>query len=141
MKLLPMMEDIFSVYWNKSMSHLFPKDTKNKPIVYFIGYCHLLGALVLQFGIWFLPAKYLWTYILFCFVNIFSYYFIFNKKCFMTLLTNYYSNGHGTALNVRMKTAFIFLGFNILLCIIGIINPSYTPKRILKIFINYILGD
>ena len=131
MKLLHF-EDVIKVYVMDALQQLFPKYTKNKIIVYIIGFFHLLGTFILQYGVWILPQKYLYLYLIFALTNMCSYYFIFKKQCFMTLLTNYYANTKGTALKIRMTTAIIGLSFNIIICIIGIIFPSYAPSNFIK---------
>ena len=103
-------------------------------IVYLIGFFHLIGAWMLQLGPWLLPQKYLWIYLIYGVINIISYKFIFNNKCFMTLLSNYYSNKRGTPLNIRMYTAICGLLFNIILSLLGIYRKVLAPRNLLRNF-------
>ncbi len=130
---LPPFEDIVKIYLNNTNNNLFPKKCKNKSLVYIIGFFHLIGALVLSYGV-LLPPRLLPLYLIYCLVNIILYY-IFKQRCFMTLLTNYYSGGKGDALQIRMDTHFRHMGLNIVLAIIGIINPDWSFFYLLgKIF-------
>jgi hypothetical protein len=132
---MPPLEDLMVMYFKHSMSRMFPTKCSNKSIVYFIGFFHLLGAIVLQYAPWFLPPKLLWTYFVFALVNIFSY-IIFNEECFMTLLTNYYGNVKGCPLHVRMSTALIGVSLNLVLCIIGMVYPPFAPINLVKTAFN-----
>jgi len=49
----------------------------------------------------------------------------------MTLLSNYYGDVKGNALQIRMNTHFRHIGLNIILVIIGILNPSLSIYSIL----------
>jgi hypothetical protein len=136
MKKIIYFEDMIQIYITSMMEQLFPIHSKNKSFVYIIGFFHLLAALILQYGIWFIPQKYLIFYLLYSLTCIISYYFIFKKQCFLTLLTNYYANIKGNPLKIRMSTAIIGVGINILICIIGIIFPKYAPNTLLKKILN-----
>ncbi len=130
-KKLPPFEDIVNLYLNYTLNKLFPKRCNNKWFVYILGFFHLLGTIVLSYGI-LLPNNILPLYVIYCLVNIFLYYFVFDTRCFMTLLTNYYGNVKGTALQIRMNTAFYGLGLNLLLAIIGIVAPNYSVYSLLS---------
>jgi hypothetical protein len=132
---MPPLEDIMVKYFRHSMSRLFPPKCKNKSLVYFIGFFHLLGAIVLQYAPWFLPPDLLWTYFVYALANILSY-IVFNQECFMTLLTNYFGKVEGCPLHVRMSTALLGVSLNLLLCIIGMIYPPLAPINIIKKAIN-----
>ena len=49
----------------------------------------------------------------------------------MTLLTNYYGNVKGTALHIKINTAYFGVGLNMVSTIIGIIVPEYSLFSIL----------
>ena len=128
---IPPMEDIMFMYFKNTMSRLFPPNCKNKGIVYFIGFFHLLGAIILQYAPWFLPPELLWTYFVYAIANIVSY-IVFNQECFMTLLTNYYGEVNGCPLHVRMSTALVGVSINLILCIIGMMYPPLAPNNLVK---------
>ena len=122
---LPPFEDIVDRYIKHTMSKLFPKHCDNKWFVYTVGFFHLLGTMILSYGV-LLPNNIMPLYLVYCCINALLYYLVFNKRCFMTLLTNYYGNVKGTALHIKMDTAYFGLGVNMVLAIIAIISPKYS---------------
>ena len=127
---LPPFEEVVNTYVKYTMNKLFPKRCDNKLFVYTVGLFHLIGTIVLSFGI-LLPNYILPLYLIYCSINIFLYNFVFRKKCFMTLLTNYYGNVKGTALHIKINTAYFGVGLNMVSTIIGIIVPEYSLFSIL----------
>lgn len=127
---LPPFDDIISIYFHDSIAKLFPKKCENKTGLYFIGLFHLLGAMVLTYGL-LLPNSILPLYLIYCFINVFLYNFVFKKQCFMTLLTNYYGNVSGSSLYISMPNFYFGLTLNMVLAIIGIIFPNLSIYRLI----------
>ena len=127
---LPPFEDIVIVYFIHTMNNLFPKKCNNKWFIYLIGLLHLIGAGVLSYGI-LLPNNILPLYLIYFLINILLYYFVFRKKCFMTLLANYYGNIKSKTVHIRINTAYFNILFNILVVILALINPTLSPYNIL----------
>ena len=134
---LPYFDDIIKFYFHFNMRKLFPKKCKNKHIVYFIGLFHLLGAIILQYGPYFLDPALLIFYIFFSLVNLLGYY-IFNNKCFMTLLSTYYGNlkNNNNPHRLRWSTVKKVLLFNLIVSIIGFIIPKLAPINWFKLIIK-----
>ena len=120
--------------WNHSMNGLFPKNVKNKNIVYFINTIHIIGVLFIQYGI-FLPPKYLKYHILYLII-IFSSYIVLKNQCFMTLLSNYFSDSYITFLCIKMNDAKLILILSLFASIIFSIEPSISPFNLLKKLFN-----
>ena len=112
--------------WIHSMNGLFPKNVKNKKIVYFINTIHIIGVLFIQYGI-FLPPKYLKYHILYLII-IFSSYIVLKNQCFMTLLSNHFSEEIKEAfLCIKMNQAKLILLLSLIASIIFSIEPSISP--------------
>ena len=126
---IPWMEDVGIYYIRSIWAKLFPKNSRNKPLVYTVGILHLLGALMLQCGVWFLPGKYFYLYFIYVLIHILSW-IIFRNNCFMTLLTNYFGKNRGTSLHIRSRTAFYSVAINMVICVIGMVNHNYAPVNI-----------
>ena len=86
---IPYLEDIYKLHFKNTINVLFPSKARNKLLVFLISIFHIIGALVLQWGI-FLKPNYLFYYFIYLLLIIFSYY-IFKNHCFMTLISNKYS--------------------------------------------------
>ena len=102
------------------MNELFPKNINNKFIYYFINFFHIIGVCAVQFGV-FLPFNYLIYHILYIIVIMLSY-LMFNRQCYMTLLSNWVG-GRGTdshMLHIRWKTARKVLSLVLIILIIRI---------------------
>lgn len=117
-----------------SYTNLFPEDIPNKGIVYTINILHILGVIIIQLGI-FLPPVLLRYYVLYIFFLYISYILLKNK-CFMTLLSNYYSGKDYDALCVRMRDAKTFLLFLLLLALFFVSFPNFAPYNLIKKYIN-----
>ena len=127
---LPPFEDIVAIYFTHTMNNLFPKKCDNKWIVYLIGIFHLIGAIVLSYGI-LLPNNILPLYLIYGSINIILYYFVFRQRCFMTLLSNYYGNIKSKMVHIRINTAYVNIFFNMIVVIIAMIFPNLSPYNIL----------
>lgn len=113
-------------------STLFPKDEtiKNKYTVYIVNILHILGVIVIQFGL-FLPPfliKYYILYLVFLFIT----YTLLNNRCFMTVLSNYSGEKNYNPLCIKMKEAQYFLGIFLGVAVIFYVNPEYSLFVILK---------
>ena len=117
-----------------SYTNLFPEDIPNKGIVYTINILHILGVIIIQLGI-FLPPVLLRYYVLYIFFLYISYILLKNK-CFMTLLSNYYSGKDYDALCVRMRDAKTVLLFLLLLALFFVSFPNFAPYNLIKKYIN-----
>ena len=129
---LPYFEDIARYYLHFSMRQLFPKKSKNIILVYIIGFFHLLGAVILQYGPFFLLPSFLPYYIFYVIVNLIGYY-IFDDKCFMTLLSNYYGKLGDQPHRVRWSTFKKVLIFNLIISIFGYLFPIIAPINWFKL--------
>ena len=121
---LPYFEDILLIYYDYTKETLYPSHTKNKLLVYILSSLHIIGALQIAYGI-FLPPSFLVLNTVYLLIILISYYF-FNGHCFMTLLTNKYSGLTRTPLYIKLNTAKIVLIINLIISIIGVINPKYS---------------
>ena len=127
---LPYLEDILYIYYTYTKDTLYPKIKKNKYIVYLLSTLHLLGVLQIMFGV-FLPRPLLIYNLLYLILILISY-FVFDGHCFITLLTNKLSGITRTPLYIKFSTAKITLIMNIIISIIGIINPKYSLYHIIR---------
>ena len=116
-----------------SYTNLFPVDIPNKKIFYKINIIHILGVIVIQLGL-FLPYYLLKYYILYLFFLYISYILLKNK-CFMTLLSNYYSGKDYNALCIEMRDAKTIILCLLLLSLFLISFPKYLPYNIIKKYI------
>ena len=91
-----------------SLNTLFPKDVKNKKTVYTINIIHIIGVLYIQLGILF-PVWTLKYYILYCTFLLITY-ILFKNHCFVSILSNYYSEVNYNLLCIKMDEAKTFLG-------------------------------
>ena len=84
-------------------SSLFPNDVSNKYLVYFINIIHIIGVIIIQFGILLPPIllKYYIIYIVFLFIS----YILLNNRCFMTVLSNYFGDKNYNSLCIKMNEA------------------------------------
>ena len=56
-------ENIIEKYISSTFKELFPKETKNKVLVYLLGLIHIIGTLYIHIGIY-TPPKYMHLYVL-----------------------------------------------------------------------------
>ena len=113
-----------------SMNTLFPKNVKNKEIVYTINIIHIIGVLYIQLGI-LLPVWTLKYYVLYCTFLMITYVLLKNY-CFMSIMSNYYSETNYNLLCIKMDKAKTFLAIYLLLAILFISYPQYAPFNIIK---------
>jgi hypothetical protein len=105
-------------------SSLFPNDVSNKNLVYFINIIHVLGVIVIQFGILLPPIllKYYIIYIVFLFVS----YILLNNRCFMTVLSNYFGDKNYNSLCIKMNEAKYILAIYLVVSVFFFIYPKYS---------------
>lgn len=113
-----------------SFNTLFPKNVENKNIVYTINIIHIIGVLYIQLGI-LLPVWTLKYYILYCAFLLITY-ILFKNHCFVSILSNYYSNVNYNLLCIKMDEAKTFLIIYLFLATTFIFYPKYAPYNILK---------
>ena len=100
---------------------LFPNDVSNKYLVYFINIIHIIGVLIIQFGILLPPnlLKYYITYLVFLFIS----YILLNNRCFMTVLSNYFGNKNYNSLCIKMNEARYILAIYLIVAVFFFIYP------------------
>ena len=113
-----------------SLKTLFPKDVKNKKTVYFINIIHIIGVLYIQLGILF-PVWTLKYYILYCTFLLITY-ILFKNHCFVSILSNYYSEVNYNLLCIKMDEAKTFLGIYLFMAVVFFMYPRYAPYNIIK---------
>jgi hypothetical protein len=108
---------------------LFPNDVDNKYNVYFINILHILGVLIIQFGL-FLPQHLLKFYILYI-VFLFVTYLLLNDRCFMTVWANYVGNKNYNSLCIKMNEAKLILFIYLVVAVFFYTNPKYSLYKII----------
>jgi hypothetical protein len=113
---------------------LFPNNIKNKGIVYFINIIHIIGVIFIQLGLFMKPV-YIKIYIIYL-VFLFVTYILLNNKCFMTIVSNYFSEANYNMLCIKMQQAKTVLGIYLILAIVFYMNPQIAPYTIIKSLIS-----
>ena len=105
-------------------SSLFPNDVSNKYLVYFINIIHIIGVIIIQFGILLPPAllKYYIIYIVFLFIS----YILLNNRCFMTVLSNYFGDKNYNSLCIKMNEAKYILAIYLVVAVFFFVYPNYS---------------
>ena len=105
-------------------SSLFPNDVSNKYLVYFINIIHIIGVIVIQFGILLPPIllKYYIIYIVFLFIS----YILLNNRCFMTVLSNYFGDKNYNSLCIKMNEAKYILAIYLIVAVFFFVYPNYS---------------
>ena len=134
MKELPYLEDVYKLHFMNIKNTLFANKSNNKIRVYTLSIIHVIGALALQWGI-FLKPNYLGYYFIYLSLILISYY-IFNNRCFMTLISNKYSGLAGSSLYIKKNTAKNIIIINSIISLIGFIIPNLAPYSIMKTIFN-----
>ena len=116
------------VTWN----NLFPKNVQNKVGVYFINIIHILGVLFIQFGL-LLPYPVIKYYMLFL-IFVYMTYFLFQNKCFMTIISNYLAEKNVNMLCIKLKDAKVILLIYLFVATLIYFNPEYAPYNLIKSF-------
>jgi hypothetical protein len=114
---------------------LFPKNVSNKKLVYLINFIHIIGVIIIQFGI-FLPPKLL-RYYIFYLLFLFFTYFVFKNKCFMTELSNYIGNSYYDSLCIKMTQAKFLLLLYLFSACIFYIKPTIAPYTIINHYAKF----
>lgn len=124
---LPWMEDVLAIYYKKTLANTFPNTDFT---TVFIAILHIIGVIVLYFGI-LLPPKYIWLHTIFLGLLLGSY-FIFDNNCFMTLFANMNTTQEMTPLYIRMGTAIKTMTTIFLVSLMSNFYPEWSPFNILK---------
>ncbi len=105
-------------------SSLFPNDVSNKYLVYFINIIHIIGVIIIQFGILLPPTllKYYIIYIVFLFIS----YILLNNRCFMTVLSNYFGDKNYNSLCIKMNEAKYILAIYLIVAVFFFVYPNYS---------------
>ena len=114
-------------------SSLFPNDVSNKYLVYFINIIHIIGVIIIQFGILLPPAllKYYIIYIVFLFIS----YILLNNRCFMTVLSNYFGDKNYNSLCIKMNEAKYILAIYLVVAVFFFVYPNYSIYALQRMFI------
>ena len=109
---------------------LFPDDVDNKLLVYFINIIHIIGVIIIQFGLLLPPylLKYYIIYLVFLFIS----YIMLNNRCFMTVLSNYVGNKNYNSLCIKMSEAKVILFLYLILATYFYLQPQYSMYNILN---------
>ena len=114
----------------QTLSSLFPNDVKTRPVVIGINILHIIGVLVIQFGI-LLHPKYIKYYIIYLVLLLVSY-IILNNRCFMTEISNYIGGKNYNSLCIKLKDAKKILIVYLVIAIIFEVYPQYSFYTILS---------
>ena len=109
---------------------LFPNDVKNRGLVIAINIMHILGVLVIQFGI-LLPPRFMKYYILYLIFLLITY-ILLNNKCFMTELSNYIGGKNYNTLCIKLKDAKKIVIVYLVIGIMFEVFPQYSLYTILS---------
>ena len=115
-------------------SSLFPSDIKNWKLVYFINIIHIIGVLYIQFGL-LSPPKYMKYYIVYLSFLLITY-ILLNNKCFMTIVSNYFSERNYNMLCIKLENAKLFIFGYLLLALLFYFRPQVSPFSILTKFFS-----
>ena len=115
-------------------SSLFPSDIKNWKLVYFINIIHIIGVLYIQFGL-LSPSKYMKYYIVYLSFFLITY-ILLNNKCFMTIVSNYFSERNYNMLCIKLENAKLFIFGYLLLALLFYFSPQVSPFSILTKFFS-----
>lgn len=109
---------------------LFPSDVNNKFGVYFINIIHIIGVIIIQFGILLPPIllKYYIIYVVFLFIS----YILLNNRCFMTILSNYVGSKNYNSLCIKMNEAKYILSIYLIVAVFFYLYPKYSIFVTLK---------
>ena len=115
---------------------LFPSDVDNMFFVYLINMIHVIGVIIIQFGL--ILPQYLLKYYILYLVFLFISYILLNNRCFMTILSNYVGNKNYNSLCIKMGEAKRILFLYLILAIYFYFYPQYSIYTILKNIISSI---
>ena len=119
-----------------TFNSLFPEEIENKGLVYMLNILHIIGVVFIQFGI-LLPHKYLIFYIIFLMMLFVSYY-LFNNRCFMTIVSNKLSKKEFNSLCISMSEAKLVLLLYLIAAIVGYLNKNYSLYNIIYKYKRYL---
>ena len=107
-----------------TFTSLFPNDVKNRPLVILVNMIHMLGVLVIQFGI-FLPPNAIKYYIIYLVALLVSY-ILLNNRCFMTEISNYIGGKNYNTLCIKLTDAKKILVVYLIIAIGFELFPKYS---------------
>ena len=113
-----------------TLDTVFPGDVKHRWLVIAINIIHILGVLVIQFGI-LLPPRFMKYYILYLILLLVTY-ILLNNRCFMTELSNYIGGKNYNTLCIKLKDAKKILIGYLVIGIIFEVFPEYSLYTILS---------
>lgn len=113
-----------------TFNSLFPRDIKNWKLVYFINIIHIIGVIYIQFGL-FSPPNWMKIYIAYLGFLLITY-ILLNNKCFMTIVSNYFSEKNYNMLCIKLENAKLFIFGYLTLAIVFFFYPKYAPFTIIS---------
>ena len=116
--------------YHHTINSLFPKDVENRGLVITINIIHVIGVLIIQFGI--LLPPFLMKYYIIYLVLILVTYIILNNRCFMTEISNYIGGKNYNSLCIKLSDAKKILIVYLAIAILFEIYPKYSIYSILK---------
>ena len=109
---------------------LFPDDVNHRWLVIAINMIHIVGVLVIQFGI-LLPPRFMKYYIIYL-IGLLVTYILLNNRCFMTELSNYIGGKNYNTLCIKLKDAKKILIVYLVVGIVFEVFPQYSLYTILS---------
>jgi hypothetical protein len=104
--------------------NMFPDDVTYRWLVITINMTHLLGVLIIQFGI-LLPPNMMKYYIVYL-ILILTTYILINNRCFMTELSNYVGGKNYNTLCIRLTHAKKILIGYLVVAVLFEVFPQYS---------------
>jgi hypothetical protein len=114
-----------------TIDSLFPNDVKNRSLVIIVNMLHLLGVLIIQFGI-LLPPNLMKYYIIYLVILLVSYIML-NNRCFMTEISNYIGGKNYNTLCIKLSQAKFILAIYLFVAIFFHFLPQYSFFTLLNI--------
>ena len=124
------MNDFIERCGKHTLISLFPNDVKNRSIVILVNVLHILGVLVIQFGI-FLPPNAIKYYIIYL-VFLLIFYILLNNRCFMTEISNYIGGKNYNTLCIKLTNAKKIMVVYLIFAIAFELFPEYSLYSLLS---------
>lgn len=124
------MNDFIERCGKHTLTSLFPNDVKNRSIVILVNVLHILGVLVIQFGI-FLPPNAIKYYIIYL-VFLLIFYILLNNRCFMTEISNYIGGKNYNTLCIKLTNAKKIMVVYLIFAIAFELFPEYSLYSLLS---------
>ncbi len=113
-----------------TIDSLFPSDVNYRPLVILINIIHVIGVLVIQFGI-LLPPNLIKYYIVYLVVLLITY-IVLNNRCFMTEISNYIGGKNYNTLCIKLSEAKQIVIVYLVIAILFEVYPQYSLFTIFK---------